>query len=383
MVHLGLEEAVDLLNAAFVQALLLHDPVKDRDVERDDRDRRAGLGDEGLVDRDESAAVAVGLEHRVDAAAGALEVVFGHADGAVLVNRPGDVGPDVGVGDGGGAGGDEVGVFEGLHPHLPIFTAHDGDGVVDLGLRGRVDGDEADLTLVGIDGLVGVGLSDGLEHGLVYGAGLGMRAARRGERIDHEVDRAHVAADDFEGLALQVVGKGVAVEIGGVEAGCAGGVGKCNRVVPAGGGGAVFFGGTFEKDAEGLGPGTEGGRDARGQAVTGGRANHEDVLGTALDGALTLHVIDLLLDVGGAAGGVRSHTDKATNSGFDDHKGADQWHAAGSPDKYQFSPWNCPKNPVAGTDFAGMDWFCQLRLASIAGFLSVVGCYAAHVTPAR
>ncbi len=46
------EEALDLLDAAFVQAFLLHDPVEQRNVERHHGDGGTGLGDQRLVDRD-------------------------------------------------------------------------------------------------------------------------------------------------------------------------------------------------------------------------------------------------------------------------------------------------------------------------------------------
>jgi hypothetical protein len=54
------EEPLHLLDAALVGAGRLHDLVEDRNVERHDRDRGAGLGDEGFVDGDEGAAAAVG-----------------------------------------------------------------------------------------------------------------------------------------------------------------------------------------------------------------------------------------------------------------------------------------------------------------------------------
>jgi hypothetical protein len=66
-------------------------------------------------------------------------------------------------------------------------------------------------------------VADGLEHGLVDGAGARVGAARGGEGIDDEVDLAEVGADGVEGLALDVIGEGVAVEILGVESGGAGG----------------------------------------------------------------------------------------------------------------------------------------------------------------
>src|ERR1019366_10775844 len=117
------------------------------------------------------------------------------------------------------------------------------------------------------------------------------------------------------------VGERIAHEVLGVEAGGAGGVREGDGVIPAGGGGAALLGGALEEDAEGRGAGPEGGGDARGEAVTGGGSDHEDLLGAGFDGALGLDVIDPLLDMGGAAGGVGGDADKATDLRYDDHAG--------------------------------------------------------------
>ena len=114
-------------------------------------------------------------------ACGTLKVIFGEADGAVLVDGPRDLGSDVGIGDGLRAGREELRFREGVHPHLPIFAAHHRGGVGDFLLDRRLDRDGADDAFVGIDGLVGVGLADGLEHRFVDGSRLRMRAARRSE----------------------------------------------------------------------------------------------------------------------------------------------------------------------------------------------------------
>ena len=70
--------------------------------------------------------------------------------------------------------------------------------------------------------------------------------------------------DRLEGLALDVVGEGVAVDALGVQAGLVRGGVEGGGVVPAGGGSAVFLGRTIVEHAESGGAGTEGGGDARG-----------------------------------------------------------------------------------------------------------------------
>ena len=113
---------------------------------------------------------------------------------------------------------------EGVDPHLPILAAHDGGGVGDFLVGGGLDGDVGDDALVGIDGLGGVGGADGLEDGLEGLAGLRMRAAGGGEAVDDGVDLAEVSFDEVDGLLLDGVGEGVAVDALRVKAGGVGGV---------------------------------------------------------------------------------------------------------------------------------------------------------------
>src|SRR5581483_8367904 len=196
-VELGGKEPVHLFDAALMRAARLHDFVEHRNIERHHRNGGAGLGDQRLVDGDEGAA-AVELEQSVDAPGGALQVVFGHANRAVFIDRPGDVRADVTVGDGGGAGGEKLGIVERVHPHLPILATHDGDGLGNLSLRRWFDRNFTDDTLVSVDGLVGVRGADRLQHRFVNRAGFRMGAAGRGQGINHQVDRAEFAPDQVE-----------------------------------------------------------------------------------------------------------------------------------------------------------------------------------------
>ena len=153
------------------------------------------------------------FEERIDAARGAFEVVFGETNGAIFVNGPSDFRPDVGVGDGLRAGSEKFGLRQGLHPHFPVFSTHDGGGVDDLGFIGRLDGDRADKAFIGIDGFISVRLADRFEDRFMDEAGRGMGAARRRERVDDEINLAEIGADELEGLALNVGRECVAVDI--------------------------------------------------------------------------------------------------------------------------------------------------------------------------
>ena len=86
-------------------------------------------------------------------------------------------------------------------------------------------------------------------------------------------------------------------------------------VVPAGRGGPGLGGRPFERNADGVGAAADGGHDPRRQAVTGGTPEDEDALRTPIEGAAGGDRGDLLVDVGGAANGVRRGADEPTNSG--------------------------------------------------------------------
>src|ERR1022692_436114 len=76
-------------------------------------------------------------------------------------------------------------------------------------------------SLVGVDGLVGVRRSHGLQDGLVHGAGPRMRPSGRGQRVDHQVDLADVPPDRLQRLRLDFVRECVAVDVLRVESLCA------------------------------------------------------------------------------------------------------------------------------------------------------------------
>jgi len=80
--------------------------------------------------------------------------------------------------------------------------------------------------------------------------------------------------------------------------------------------------GFFEEDTEGGSAGAEGGGNAGSQAITGGSADHQHLLGTILDGALGLGISDLATNIGFTTDRVSGGADKAANLGFDDHMGS-------------------------------------------------------------
>ncbi len=312
------EQAVDLFDAAFVGALFLHHLEQQRQVQRHHRDGRAGLGDYGLQHGDAGVATGGG-EFLADAEDLLVQVLLGGADGAVPVQVVGDLFAQVGEGGGLGAVGQHAGFLQGVDPHLPVFTAHDRHGVGDLGLGGRLHHAFLDHFLVGVQATEVDGLADRLEHGVEDFAGLGVGAARGGQAVDHQVDLAQVLLDGLDGDALHLVGERIAVDAARIQALGLGGFLEGGGVVPAGGAGLGLAARTLEEHAQGVGARAEGGGDACGQAVAGGRTDDQHLLRAVGHGAFGLDVADLFLDVGLAAGRMGSDADEATHARFDDH----------------------------------------------------------------
>ena len=138
------EEAVHLLDAAFVATLFLHHLVQQRDVERHDGDGSARLGHHGLIDRDVGTA-ALSLQIFVEGLGRLFQMILGVADGPVAIDWMGNFRADVGISDRANAVGEHARFGERFDPHLPVFPAHDRDGVGDLFFVRRVDGDVGNL----------------------------------------------------------------------------------------------------------------------------------------------------------------------------------------------------------------------------------------------
>lgn len=255
------EHAVHLLDGVFVGAFGLHYLVEQGDVEWDDRDCGARLGDEGFVDRDPRLAV-YRSEPGVECALGAFKVFFGSADGAVFIDRPGDFGADVGVGDSGDAGGENPGFVEGVDPHFPVLATHHGDGLPNVVAIGGRQGDLVDDAGGGVEVFVGKGLTDRFEHGFVGFSGIGIGAARRSEAVDDAIDLAEVCLDGVDDGGLHFIREGVTIEGSGVKAGGVGFAFESGGVIPTGSATTIFLAGFFEEDAEGRGIAAEGCRDA-------------------------------------------------------------------------------------------------------------------------
>ena len=136
-------------------ARVLHDLIEQRNVERHDRDGGTGLGDQRLVHGDPGLA-AERREFAVERALDAFEVLLGLADGAVLVDRPGEFRADVGIGEGMRARGEQSCGEQGVDPHFPILAAHHGHGLGDFVALGRRDGDLIDLAGGGVEGFVSI-----------------------------------------------------------------------------------------------------------------------------------------------------------------------------------------------------------------------------------
>ena len=299
-------------------ALLFHHLEQQRQVQRHDRDRRAGLGDHGLEHRH----AGVALERSEVFAQGQnflVQVFLGFANGAVPIDVLGQLLTQVGERGGLGAFGQYIGVTQGVDPQLPVFAAHDLHGTVDFFLGRRLKRGVDHYALVGVDTAQGHGLADWLESGIMHHA-LRVGTAWRGQAVDHQVDLAQVFLDGLDGQALDLVGERVAVDALGVQAFFHGKLLERRAVVPAGGAQLAFFAFFLKKHAQGVGAAAKRSTDARGQAVAGGGTEDQYLFRAAFDDAVFGYVVDLLFDVRFTANRVSGHTDKATNPRFDDHK---------------------------------------------------------------
>src|SRR5690606_40541290 len=90
-----------------------------------------------------------------------------------------------------------------------------------------------------------------LQGGVEHLAGFGMLAAGGGKAVDHQVHLAQVLFDEVDGLVLDLVGKGVAIDAFGVEASLLGAFMEGGGVVPAGGAGLALGPFLLEENAEG------------------------------------------------------------------------------------------------------------------------------------
>ena len=320
-----MEQAVDLFDRAFVDALGLHDLEDHRHIERNHRNGGAGLGDHRLhhahVRTQATRLMAIAKLVRR-----AIDMLLGLAQRAVPVDRPGDRGTDVAIGDGGRVVGQHASVGQRIDPHGPVFAAHDGDGVLHFLLVGRLDGGLHHFVLVGVHGRRREGVAHGLQRRTHQRARLTQLRAfrklahRRGQGIDDEIDlAAHLVFDDLDGLRTRFVGEGIAVDRFREQAGFAGQRIERVGVVPTGRAGLVFARGLLEEDTQGRRTVTERGSDARGQTVARGGADDEDVFRSLGELAAGLGDGDLFLDILRAARGVGGDADEASDLGFDDH----------------------------------------------------------------
>src|SRR6266702_2660259 len=232
-VHAVLVKTVDLLDAAFVRAFLLHHLEEQRQIQRHHRNRGTGLRDDRLEHRDARVA-ALGRQFFTDAEHLLVEVFLGRADRTVPVDVVRDLFAEVGERGRLRAVGEHAGVEQGVDPHLPVFAAHHRDGVVDLGLRGRLEDGFLDDFLIRIDAAQRDRLADRLQGRAEHFAGFRMRALGRGETVDNQIDLAEIALDDLDGARLDFVGKRVAVDARGVQAFFGGEFLEGGGVVPAG-----------------------------------------------------------------------------------------------------------------------------------------------------
>ncbi len=258
-------------------------------------------------------------KHRVNLARHAVEIFFCRADGAVAINRPGQLRADVGIGQRTDAGRQQTLAGERFHPQAPIVTAHYGHGVGDFLFVGGRQDHIGDFLRVQFDGAAGEDLADGLERGTVDRAGARVGALGRSQAVDHEIQRRQAFTHDGQGLPFALVGKGVTVDAGGKQGIALGPFVKRDGVVVAGASGFFAVRRPLEEDAERVRAATPGGGDARRQSIAGGGADDQHVArrapGQGIDAAGDLG--NLPFDVAAAALGMGVDADEAARAALD------------------------------------------------------------------
>ncbi|MNZ50983.1 hypothetical protein D3C78_687840 [compost metagenome] len=299
----------------FVNTLFLHDLEDHRQVQRHDRNGRAGLGDHRL----EHGYVGATADFFAQALGGLVQILLGLAKGAVPVDRPGDLGADVAEGHGAGLWRQYASGVQGIDPQFPVLATHDGHGVGNFLFGSRLDGRLDDGVFVGVDSGRLVRLADWLERRTHQFASLWQLAHRRSQRVDHQIDlAAHFVLDQFDDLGPCFVGEGVTVDRLAVQAFGLGELVEGRGVVPAGGAWLGLGARLFEEHTQGVGTEAERCGDARRQAVAAGGTDHQDLLRTILAHALLAGGFDLITYVQLATGRMRSGADKTANFRVDD-----------------------------------------------------------------
>ncbi len=188
----------------------------------------------------------------------------------------------------------------------------------DIFLRGRLDRHIQNFALVCIEGAIGETVSDRLEAGLVGLAGLRIGPAGGCEAVNNQIHLSEVGFDSLDGLLLDLVGKGIAVDAFGVESGFVSRLLKGNRVIPTGTGGFALHRRALEKDAQRRRIVTESRSNPCRESVAGGSADDQYLFRPALLLGGPGHLY-LLSDTGFTAFRVCGHTDKSTDLWLNNH----------------------------------------------------------------
>ena len=246
-------------------------------------------------------------------------MLLGITDGAVPIEGVGGFGADIGIGHGLGAGCEAIRLLQRLQPELPILTAHHADGVADLLRGGRIQRLLHQGVLFQIQPPAAEWLAGGLEHGAHLCAVRQHPDAAR-QRVDHQIHLPQLLADGVDGLLTHPGGEGIPDQIDGDAAGLLRLLAKPDVVVPAGTARPLVGGAPLERDADGVGPGSEGQGNARCQPEAGRGAQHQHPF-RPVERARRPDPLDLLQHGGTAADGMTVAGDAALDLWVNDHQG--------------------------------------------------------------
>ncbi len=311
------EQADHLFDGAFVGTFVLHDFVKEADVQGHHGNSRRRLGHERLVHADQRAAAHPRSQFGVQDAGGLFQMLLGPSDRAGSVDRVRQLRTDVAIGDRAAALGQESLGQQGPHPKRPILAAHDLDRRVNVvvGCGGNLHGH--DLIVAEVYALAGVGGADRFQDRRAALSGRGINPAGAGQAIDDAVQLGPAVFESLDRLGLDLVRVGVAIHAVYDPALFLGAPMNRRHVVPTRRRRLVPLGGSLQTDVHGARAVPEHRRDQAGKAVAGAAADHQDIPdsagcpGRARD-------LDLTVDIRRAARWMRVQTKKASNPRRDD-----------------------------------------------------------------
>ena len=182
-----------------MHARVFHHAIQQRSVQRHDGDRRTGLADDELQDRNACLASQCRQPLR-NGARGAIQVFLCLAERRVPVDRPRQFRADIRIRHRLETGREHAGGQKRIDPEFPVLAAHHSNCGCDfLGCR-RFEVDFLHHTAIDVQRFDVISLADRLDRGAVQYSAARMLAHRRREAVHHQIDLPEIALDPIDYL---------------------------------------------------------------------------------------------------------------------------------------------------------------------------------------